>query len=103
MKFRTLAVVALALLLPFGAVACSDDSTGDLSKSEISDALQKGGLPKDKADCGADIMKKADLSKDELNDFNGANKDSKAGKAFQQVLKKCMGVDPSALTPTTTQ
>ena len=53
MKFRYLAIALLALFLPFLATSCGDDSTGDLSESEISKEFEDAGIPKEQADCMA--------------------------------------------------
>ena len=49
MKIRSIAIIAFALFLPVGIAACSEDSTGDLDKGELSDELQKEGLSADEA------------------------------------------------------
>jgi len=95
MKIRNLAIAALALMLPLAAVACSDDSTGDLSIGEMTSQLQKSGMTKTQAECAAKILKKADLTKDELNGFTDSkDTNSKAGKVIMQAVTEC-------LTPTT--
>ncbi len=91
MKFRYLAIAVLALFLPFLATACGDDSTGDLSESEISKEFADAGIPKEQADCMAGKVKDADLTKKELDEFT-KNQDatSKAGKALMSAVTSCM-------------
>ena len=91
MKIRAIAVIAMALFLPFAASACGDDSTGDLSKEEISKQFQDAGISKKQADCMADKVKDADLTKDELDEFNKSqDTSSKAGKALMDAVTSCM-------------
>lgn len=97
MKIRVLAIGALALFLPFAAVACGDDSTGDLSIDEISEEMQKSGLPEDQADCVAKALKEADFTEDDLNDL-ATDPDSEKGKAYIEAATKCLGSE----IPTTT-
>ena len=94
MKLRYLAVAALALFLPFLATSCGDDSTGDLSESEISKEFQDAGLDKETSDCLAGKVKDADLTKDELDEFTENNDETtKAGKVLTSALTECMGLD----------
>ena len=94
MKFRYLAIAAMALFLPFLATGCGDDSTGDLSESEISDQLQEGGLDEKTSDCMAGVIKDADLTEDELNEYiKDPTGDGKAAKAITPAITDCMMVD----------
>jgi hypothetical protein len=94
MRIRTLAACAVALTLPFAAVACGDDSTGDLSEEEISDALQEGGLDAETSDCIAGDLKDADLTEDELNEFTESQDvDSRAGEVLMEAMSSCLGTD----------
>ncbi|WP_421118322.1 hypothetical protein ACE2AJ_13020 [Aquihabitans daechungensis] len=91
MKFRYLAIAALALFLPVFATSCGDDSTGDLSESEISKEFQDAGIPEEQADCMAGKVKDADLTKEELDDFTESqDESSKAGKALMSAVTSCM-------------
>ncbi len=91
MKFRYLAVAAMALFLPVLATSCGDDSTGDLSESEISKEFVEAGIPKEQADCMAGKVKDADLTEDELEDFTKSQDETtKAGKALMAAVTECM-------------
>jgi hypothetical protein len=91
MKFRYLAIAALALFLPFLATSCGDDSTGDLSESEIAKEFEDAGIPKEQAECMAGKVKDADLTKDELDEFTKSQDAStKAGKALMSAVTSCM-------------
>lgn len=91
MKFRNLALAATALLLPFAAVSCGDDSTGDLDKGDIVDELKKADIPEDQANCMADALIKADLTKDELDKLNsGEDIDADKQSAFTAALTDCI-------------
>ena len=92
MKLRKIALVPLALLLPLSAAACSKDSTADLSLGKISTELQKGGLPKDQADCIAKVLKKADFTESDLKEI-AANPSSTKGKAYIAAATKCITAD----------
>lgn len=93
MKLRYLAIAVLALFLPFLATACGDDSTGDLSESEISKEFQDAGIPKEEANCMASKVKDADLTKDELEEFTSSqDTDTKAGKAMMEAVTACMSL-----------
>lgn len=92
MKLRALAIVALALLLPFAA-GCSSDSTGDLDKGDLSKELVKDGMKKAQADCMADALIKADFTKSELTELNSSSSDkvdAKKVKAFTAATTKCV-------------
>jgi len=94
MKFRYLAIAAMALFIPFLATSCGDDSTGDLSESEISKEFQDAGIPEEQADCMAGKVKDADLTKEELDDFTESQDETtKAGKALMSAVTSCMGLD----------
>lgn len=91
MKIRYVAIAALALFLPILATSCGDDSTGDLSETEISKEFQDAGIPKEQADCMAGKVKDADLTKEELDDFTKSKDEStKAGKALMSAVTSCM-------------
>ncbi|MFN8017007.1 MAG: hypothetical protein U0P45_02665 [Acidimicrobiales bacterium] len=91
MKLRYVFMAAMALFLPFIATACGDDSTGDLSTDEISKELQDSGIPEKQADCIASKVKDADLTKDELEEFNKSqDTSSKAGKALMDAVTSCV-------------
>ena len=55
MSIRTLACAAIALLLPLSALACTDDTSGDLTLGDLSSQLQNLGLDEAQADCAARI------------------------------------------------
>lgn len=94
MKFRYLAIAAVALFLPFLATACGDDSTGDLSESEISEQFQDAGIEKAQADCMAGKVKDADLTEEELNDFTESqDASSKAGEVLMSAVTECITTD----------
>ena len=91
MKIRYVLLAAVALFMPLAVTACGDDSTGDLSKSEISKELQDAGIPEEQADCIAGKVKDADLTKDELDEFNKSQDTStKAGKALMEAVTSCV-------------
>jgi hypothetical protein len=108
-RVRPLAIVALALLMPFAAASCSKkDSTGDLSVSEMSSEMQKEGMPKEQADCMAKAYKDADLSKatleklekvtdlDNLDGFSDSDK-AKIGQVISKAMT-CIGADTTVTT-----
>jgi len=91
MKIRHLAAALLALTLPFAATACGADSTGDLSEKEISEQLQKGGLPAETADCIAGDLKDANLTEEQLEEFNKSqDTSSETGKVLMKAVTACM-------------
>ena len=91
MKFRYLAIAAMALFLPILATGCGDDSTGGLSESEISKEFKDAGIPAEQADCMAAKVKDADLTKEELDEFTKSqDADTKAGKALMSAVTSCM-------------
>ena len=91
MKIRHLFMLVMAVFLPVAVAACGADSTGDLSKDDISKELQDSGMPKAQADCIANKVKDADLTKEELDDFNKSpDTESKAGKALMSAVTGCM-------------
>ena len=49
MKSRLLAAGLFTILLPFGAVACGADSTGELDKGDLTDELVDAGMTEDQA------------------------------------------------------
>lgn len=90
MKLRLLAVAATALVLPFSVVACGDDSTGDLSVEEISKKLQEGGIESEQANCVAEALKKADFTKEELDDIANLDVTTGKGKAYVDAASECL-------------
>jgi len=90
MKLRTLTFGALALALPFTAIACSDDkdSSGDYSESEIVEKLTDAGLSEDLAKCVAPELKDADI---DLDMSPEELMKSDAGKAYADAAQKCAG------------
>lgn len=91
MKIRTLAVFATALVLPLSAAACSEESTGDLSKGEITEQLVEAGIAEDQAGCMADAMIEIDFTKSELEDI-GSGKTTSGEKydAFFEATTDCI-------------
>lgn len=98
MKFRTLAVAAAAIVLPLSAVACSDDSTGDLDVGEISEEIQKSGIPEEQADCVAQALKDADFTEDDLENFS-TDPDSEKGKEYIEAVTDCVSDASATTTP----
>lgn len=73
MKIRTLAVGALALLVPLSAAACGDDDKGGSgerpSAEEIGKSLGKEiGLPEEQATCVGEKIYDSKISSDALRD-----------------------------------
>jgi hypothetical protein len=102
MKFRTLAIVALAFVLPISAAACSSDSTGDLSVNDMSAQIQKDSkIPKKEADCIAQALKKANFTKSDLQDMS-KNTGSGKYKEYISAATKCLGATVPANTGTST-
>lgn len=102
MKIRSIAIIAFALFLPVGIAACSEDSTGDLDKGELSDELQKEGLSAEEADCAAGALIDADFSREEVdklaaNDTDGVDADKV--DEFTAALSECIGI-PDLTTDT---
>lgn len=95
MKFRSLALAATALLLPFAAAACSDDSTGDLDKGEVKDIYVDAGLPEDQADCLAERTIAEDFSKDEIEALGAAESDvdEDVQKRYMAMITECVTGD----------
>ncbi len=92
MKKRSLAIVVLALFLPFAA-ACSSDSTGDLDKGDLSKELVKSGMQKKEADCVADALIKADFTKSEIDNLNSGKTgsvDSEKVAAYTKAATSCI-------------
>lgn len=98
MKFRNLAVAAVALMLPLSAVACSDDSTGDLDVGEISEEIQKSGIPKEQADCVAQALKDADFTEDDMENFS-TDPESEKGKEYIAAVTECVSEASETTTP----
>lgn len=92
MKIRNLAVAAIALTLPFAAVACGADSTGELDKDDLVKELTDSGMDEATADCAADAMIDADFTKDELDKLNAGDTgvDEKKTEAFTNAIAKCV-------------
>lgn len=98
MKLRALAVVAIAILVPFAA-GCSSDSTGDLNKGDLSKELVKAGMGKQQAGCMATALIKADFTRDELDKMNKGSSggvDKAKVRAFTTAATKCV---TGGLTP----
>ena len=96
MKSRLLDTGLLAVMLPFGAVACGADSTGDLDKGEMSKKLQdEAGMDKETADCVAGALIEADFTEEELE--NADSLEGEKGEAFTKAVAECMGIDPSLM------
>jgi hypothetical protein len=93
MKFRTLAIAAVAIVLPLSAAACSSDSTGNHSVSDLSTQIQKQSkIPKKTADCIAEALKKADFTKADLKNLT-PNTNSAKFKAYTDAAEKCIRAD----------
>ena len=92
MKLRILAVTATALLLPFAATACSDDSTGDLDKGDLVDDFKDSGMTEDQADCMADAIIDSDFTEDELDEMTAdpTKLESGKGKEYMNAVTKCV-------------
>lgn len=88
MKIRSLAVCATAILLPLAATSCSEETTGDLSKGEITEELTKAGIPADQADCVADALIAGDFSKSELDDISSG--ETTSGEKYDTFLAATM-------------
>ena len=96
MKSRLLAAGLLTIMLPFGAVACGADSTGELDKGELSKKLQdEAQMDKETADCAADALIKADFTEKELETPDALS--GEKGEAFTKAIAQCMGIDPSLM------
>ena len=93
MKVRSIALLAIAVVLPFGAAACSEESTNDLSKGEITSQLVEAGLPEAQAGCMADALIEIDFTKSELEDI-GSGKTTSGEKydAFFEATTDCMTI-----------
>lgn len=90
MLARKFAIGAAVLLMPFAAVACSDDSTGDLDVGDMSKELQDAGFEKEAADCSASKLKEADITKEEIDSFNETQDlDSETGQQFLSIFTEC--------------
>ena len=96
MKIRVAAAIAACLILPFGAAACSDDSTGDLDKGELTKELEEQtGLTTEEAECAADAMIAADFTREELDSLNANETDEvdadKVAK-FTEAITECVDI-----------
>lgn len=106
MKFRSLGVAAVALLLPFAAVACSsddDDSSSRPSADEISTKLQEAFNVSDDnseavagIDCAAEGLHDSDLSDELLQTVMDGGQDAVEGadkaefdKALADIQATC--------------
>lgn len=91
MKIRSFAVAAIALVLPLGAASCSEESTNDLSKGEITEQLVEAGIPEGQAGCMADALIEIDFTKSELEDI-GSGKTTSGEKydQFFEATATCM-------------
>lgn len=99
MKLRIVFLAVLAVLLPFVATGCGDDSTGDLSRDDIVKQLEKSGVPEAQAPCVADALKKADFTKDELNNISKKQDFSSGkGKAYIDAVTKCVTGGSTGIT-----
>jgi hypothetical protein len=95
MNTRKLALVAAIFLLPFAAAACGADSTSELDKGDLTEELEKSGMPTAQAECAADALIDADFTKDELDDLNAGKTDVSKEKteAFTKAITKCVTAD----------
>jgi hypothetical protein len=90
-KIRAIAVLAAAITLPLSVAACSEESTGDLSKDEITKELVEAGIEEEQAGCMADAMIEIDFTKSELEDI-GSGKVTSGEKydAFFEATTNCI-------------
>ena len=96
MKLRSLALVATALVLPFAATACGDDSTGDLDKGDLVDEFKDSGMDDAQADCMAGAIIDSDFTKDELDEMNADPtklEDTDKGKEYMAAVTTCVTGD----------
>lgn len=78
---------------PGGDAGGTEDSTGELTVEEISEEFQNAGLPKDEADCIAEIVHDADLTKQELDEFvANEDGDTPAGEVLTDAITQCFGL-----------
>ncbi|MBX3314491.1 MAG: hypothetical protein KF906_09240 [Actinobacteria bacterium] len=96
MRFRPLAALVLAIALPLAVVACSEDSTGKHSESEIADELVKVGWPEDQAECLAPTVKELDFTESETRDEETLAKTAK-GKKLTEAIAECSGTTGPAM------
>ena len=98
MKIRATAAIALALFLPVGLTACSEDSTGDLDKGELTEELEKEGLSTDEAECAADALIDADFTREEVDKLAEATGATVEGvdqdkvEEFGAAINECLGL-----------
>ena len=105
MKMRVIALCAAAVFLPFTA-ACSsnndgkkkqgsdqDITVGGSTVAELSDQLQKSGVPEQQADCLAESYSKLDLSEAQLEKLQQGDTSVLQGTdmvAYAQSAAECM-------------
>ncbi|MGN6696128.1 MAG: hypothetical protein ACTHN0_18255 [Aquihabitans sp.] len=69
------------------------DSTGGLTVEEISQEFQDAGLPLEQADCVAEIVHDADLTKEEIDEFTQSeDADTPAGRVLTDAITECFGL-----------
>ena len=90
MKSRLLAAGLFTILLPFGAVACGADSTGELDKGDLTDELVDAGMTEDQASCMADAMIKADFTQDEIDKLNGGDTEAVDSAKYEAFMSATM-------------
>ena len=93
MNLRALAVLATALLLPLAASACGDSGDGGKPTiANISDQLQKSGMPAKQADCTAKAAEKAGFTADEYQKMaDKPNLDDPKVRKFATAVAACSG------------
>lgn len=105
MKMRVIALFAAAMFLPFTA-ACSsnndgkkkqgsgqDITVGGSTVAQLSEQLQKGGVPKQQADCLARSYGKLDLTEAQLEKLQQGDASVLQGSdmvAYAQTAAECM-------------
>ena len=105
MKMRAIVVCATALFIPFTAACSASDSGGKKDGSDknitvggstvaqLSEQLQKGGVPKVQADCLASAYGKLDLDKAQLEKLQQGDTSVLQGKdmaAYAKSAADCM-------------
>lgn len=104
MKMRAIALCAVAMFLPFAAACSSSDSgkkdgsdknitVGGSTVAELSDQLQKGGVPKKQADCLARSYGKLDLTEAQMEKLQQGDTSVLQGTdmvAYAQSAAECM-------------
>lgn len=101
MNLRAFAVLATALLLPPAASACGDSGGGGKpTVGNISDQLQKSGMPAKQADCTAKAAEKAGFTADEYKKLaDQPNLDDPKVKKYVRAVAACYGGSTGS-TPT---